>query len=65
MSGPARLPDGVLVVDKPPGPTSFDVVRRLKHAARLKRVGHPTRAFGPRHIVEPREQLDILPAGQR
>jgi tRNA pseudouridine55 synthase len=36
----ARLPDGVLVVDKPTGPTSFDVVRRLKHAAKLKRVGH-------------------------
>jgi tRNA pseudouridine55 synthase len=37
---PARLPDGVLVVDKPAGPTSFDVVRRIKRAARLKRVGH-------------------------
>jgi tRNA pseudouridine55 synthase len=36
----ARLPDGVLVVDKPTGPTSFDVVRRIKHAARLLRVGH-------------------------
>jgi tRNA pseudouridine55 synthase len=36
----ARLPDGVLVVDKPPGPTSFDVVRRIKRAARLRRVGH-------------------------
>jgi tRNA pseudouridine55 synthase len=40
---PARLPDGVLVVDKPSGPTSFDVVRRITHAARLRgvrRVGH-------------------------
>jgi tRNA pseudouridine55 synthase len=35
-----RLPDGVLVVDKPSGPTSFDVVRRIKRAAHLKRVGH-------------------------
>lgn len=35
-----RLPDGILVVDKPSGPTSFDVVRRIKHAARLRRVGH-------------------------
>src|SRR5450432_1762467 len=35
-----RLADGVLVVDKPPGPTSFDVVRRIKRAGRLKRVGH-------------------------
>jgi tRNA pseudouridine55 synthase len=37
---PRRLPDGVLVVDKPSGPTSFDVVRRLKRAAGLARVGH-------------------------
>jgi tRNA pseudouridine55 synthase len=35
-----RLADGVLVVDKPPGPTSFDVVRRIKRAAKLERVGH-------------------------
>jgi tRNA pseudouridine55 synthase len=40
---PPRLPDGVLVVDKPSGPTSFDVVRRITRAARLRgvrRVGH-------------------------
>jgi tRNA pseudouridine55 synthase len=36
----ARLPDGVLVVDKPPGPTSFGVVRRIKRAAGVKRIGH-------------------------
>jgi tRNA pseudouridine55 synthase len=36
----ARLPDGVLVVDKPSGPTSFDVVRRIRRAAGLRRVGH-------------------------
>jgi len=35
-----RLPDGVLVVDKPSGPTSFDVVRRIKRAAGVRRVGH-------------------------
>jgi tRNA pseudouridine55 synthase len=35
-----RLPDGVLIVDKPTGPTSFDVVRRIKRAGRLRRVGH-------------------------
>jgi tRNA pseudouridine55 synthase len=34
------MADGVLVVDKPPGPTSFDVVRRIKRAAHLKRAGH-------------------------
>lgn len=32
--------DGVLVVDKPSGMTSFDVVRRVKRAAKVKRVGH-------------------------
>jgi len=32
--------DAVLVIDKPVGPTSFDVVRRLRRAARTKRVGH-------------------------
>ncbi len=32
--------DAVLVVDKPTGPTSFDVVRRVRRAARMKRVGH-------------------------
>jgi tRNA pseudouridine55 synthase len=34
------LGDGVLVVDKPSGPTSFDVVRRIKRAAKVRRVGH-------------------------
>jgi tRNA pseudouridine55 synthase len=32
--------DGVLVVDKPLGLTSFDVVRRVKRAAKARRVGH-------------------------
>jgi tRNA pseudouridine55 synthase len=32
--------DGVLVVDKPGGMTSFDVVRQIRHAARIRRVGH-------------------------
>jgi len=32
--------DAVLVVDKPVGPTSFDVVRKIRRAARSKRVGH-------------------------
>jgi len=34
------LGSGVIVVDKPSGPTSFDVVRRIRRAGRLKRVGH-------------------------
>jgi tRNA pseudouridine55 synthase len=33
------LGDGVLVVDKPIGPTSFDIVRKIKRAARLGRSG--------------------------
>ena len=32
--------DGILNVDKPPGITSMDVVRRIKRASRQKRVGH-------------------------
>jgi tRNA pseudouridine55 synthase len=32
--------DGVLVVDKPAGPTSHDMVDRVRRALRLRRVGH-------------------------
>lgn len=32
--------DGVLVVDKPPGPTSHDVVQAVRRAAGTSRVGH-------------------------
>ena len=32
--------DGVLVVDKPPGPTSHDMVDRTRRAFGLRRVGH-------------------------
>jgi tRNA pseudouridine55 synthase len=32
--------DGVLVVDKPPGPTSHDVVDRVRRALRTRRAGH-------------------------
>jgi tRNA pseudouridine55 synthase len=32
--------DGILVVDKPSGITSFGVVRRVRRAAGVKRVGH-------------------------
>ena len=31
---------GVLVIDKPQGPTSFEVVRRVRSALGLKRAGH-------------------------
>lgn len=33
-------PSGVLVVDKPVGPTSFDVVARVKRALRAEKAGH-------------------------
>jgi len=33
-------PDGVLVVDKPAGPTSHDIVDRVRRAFGLRRVGH-------------------------
>jgi tRNA pseudouridine55 synthase len=32
--------DGVLVIDKPTGPTSFDVVRQVRSLLKLKKVGH-------------------------
>lgn len=32
--------DGVLVIDKPKGPTSFDVVRQVRGLLRVKKVGH-------------------------
>src|SRR5262245_8855102 len=35
-----RAADGVLVVDKPEGPTSHDVVDRVRRALGLRRVGH-------------------------
>ena len=38
MSGPA--PDGLLVVDKPPGWTSHDVVGRVRRLAQTRKVGH-------------------------
>jgi len=34
------LPDGILLVDKPAGITSFRVVDRLKKRFRIKKVGH-------------------------
>lgn len=38
MKSPA--PDGVLVVDKPKGPTSHDVVARVRKALKTRAVGH-------------------------
>jgi tRNA pseudouridine55 synthase len=32
--------DGVLVIDKPKGPTSFDVVRQVRSLLKVKKVGH-------------------------
>ncbi len=42
MMGESRSasPNGVLVVDKPEGPTSHDIVSRVRRALRTKRVGH-------------------------
>jgi tRNA pseudouridine55 synthase len=36
----ARPADGVLVVDKPEGPTSHDVVARARRALRTRQIGH-------------------------
>ena len=32
--------DGLLIVDKPAGPTSHDVVSRMRRLLREKRIGH-------------------------
>ena len=34
------MADGLLIVDKPAGPTSHDVVARMRRALREKRIGH-------------------------
>ncbi len=36
----SRVADGVLVIDKPAGPTSHDVVDRVRRVFQLRRVGH-------------------------
>jgi tRNA pseudouridine55 synthase len=36
----AAAPEGVLVVDKPAGPTSFDVVARVRRLLRAEKAGH-------------------------
>src|SRR5262249_44539510 len=37
---PPSFMNGVLVIDKPQGPTSFEVVRRVRSALGLRRAGH-------------------------
>ena len=32
--------DGILVLDKPPGISSMEAVRRIKRASGIRRVGH-------------------------
>lgn len=39
MNGPDPF-DGILLVDKPAGPTSHDIVDRIRRQFRLKKVGH-------------------------
>ncbi len=40
MKGPDGAVSGVLLVDKPEGPTSHDMVRLVRRALRMRRVGH-------------------------
>jgi tRNA pseudouridine55 synthase len=40
MSGPSNEPNGVLRVDKPRGPTSHDVVDKIRRLYQTRRVGH-------------------------
>ena len=39
-SGPALRRSGVLLIDKPAGPTSTDVVRGVRRRLQTRRVGH-------------------------
>jgi tRNA pseudouridine55 synthase len=32
--------DGILIIDKPAGPTSFDVVRRVRNLGKGRKAGH-------------------------
>ena len=36
----ANLPEGILLVDKPVGISSFDVIRRLRRARGIRKLGH-------------------------
>ncbi|MDX3580089.1 MULTISPECIES: tRNA pseudouridine(55) synthase TruB [unclassified Streptomyces] len=40
MNGKQNTPDGLVIVDKPPGFTSHDVVAKMRGIARTRRVGH-------------------------
>ncbi|MER5711449.1 tRNA pseudouridine(55) synthase TruB [Streptomyces sp. NPDC042898] len=40
MSNAAKTPDGLVIVDKPSGFTSHDVVAKMRGIARTRRVGH-------------------------
>jgi tRNA pseudouridine55 synthase len=40
MTQQSRTPDGLVIVDKPPGFTSHDVVAKMRGIARTRRVGH-------------------------
>jgi len=35
-----RLPDNIILIDKPAGWTSYDVVRKVKNIGKFKKVGH-------------------------
>lgn len=34
------MPEGILIVDKPKGKTSFDLIRRLRKILQVKKIGH-------------------------
>lgn len=34
------MPEGILIVDKPKGKTSFDLIRRLRRILQVKKIGH-------------------------
>ena len=40
MNNPANPFDGILLIDKPAGPTSHDIVDRVRRKLKMRRVGH-------------------------
>ena len=61
--------DGILVVDKPAGPTSHDVVALVRRLAATKRVGHggtldPFAAGRPAGLPRPRDPRRRVPPGR-
>lgn len=62
----ANLPEGILLIDKPVGISSFDVIRRLRRARGVKKLGHalkPKLGRAPKLKLGHAGTLDPLASG--